>query len=104
MKTTLHFLFYCFLVFASFSCKKELVKPAGLIMLVNNSSNPYDVFVNGKLEINDMPGGAAYELSKPVGYYAVRVIQVSGYMIYPTDVTYSGDLSNNGTLVVSFPD
>ena len=87
------------------SCKKESSKPAGSIMLVNNSSNPYDIFVNGKLTIDDMPGGTFKELtSTPVGNYSVRVLQVSGYAFYPTDITFSGNVSNQGTMVVSFPE
>ena len=105
MKTTFYFLISCALSIASLSCKKESAKPTGSIMLVNNSSNPYDVFVNGKLEIDDMPGGSARELSaKAVGYYSVHVVQVSGYVFYPTELTYSGNVSDQSTLVVSFPE
>jgi hypothetical protein len=85
-------------------CSKETVTPTGSIMLVNNSENPYDVYVNGQLEVDNMPGNSARQLSKPVGSYAVRVVQVSGYLLYATDITYNGTLEDKDTLVVSFPD
>jgi hypothetical protein len=104
MKNVLQIIIFCFIA-ATFSCKKDAAKPTGSIMLVNNSANPYDVYVNGKLEIDDMAGSSATSLTlKPVGYYSVRVIQVSGYAFYPTDLTYNGDLADQGTLVVSFPE
>lgn len=101
MKKLLSLLMLC----AALSCTKETIPTTGSILIVNNSSNPYDVFINGALEINDMPGESVQNFDKkPTGSYSIRIKQVSGYLIYPTEKTYEGTLSDKGTLVISFPD
>ncbi len=98
-------LFSLIILCAALSCSKETIQPTGSILIVNNSSNPYDVFINGTFEINDMPGESAQSFEKkPTGSYSIRIKQVSGYLVYPTEETYEGTLSDKGTLVISFPD
>lgn len=101
MKKIFAVLILCIVV----GCTKESVQPTGSILIVNNSSNPYDIFINGALEINDMPGQSVQNFEKkPTGSYSIRVKQVSGYLIYPTEQTYEGTVTDKGTLVISFPD
>jgi len=51
-----------------------------------------------------MNGGTVdYENFMPTGYYTIRVLQVSGYAVYPTDETFSGTLGCGATLTTTFP-
>lgn len=107
MKKSVPIMLGIFMLIAAFSCKKETVappEPKGIISLVNNSQNPYDVYVNGALVVNDMPGNSWKDITKPTGTYSVRVVQVSGYLVYPTDLTFDGSLGENKKLLIFFPD
>ena len=81
----------------------SIIGGTGIIALTNSSSNPYDVFINGTLQVSSMPGGTSKNLIAPVGSYSVRILQKSGYLITPTDKTYTGSVACGGTLIVSFP-
>jgi len=75
----------------------------GTISFVNNSSNPYKVYINGT-EYFTMNGGTSRNITYlPVASYTIRVLQVSGYVFYPTDETYNGNVTCGGTSTVSFP-
>lgn len=75
----------------------------GTLTFKNNSTNPYDVFVNGVLTVANMAGGTTQSFIAPIGSYSIRVLQKSGYLISPTDKTYTGSLSCGGSLLTSFP-
>jgi PKD repeat protein len=75
----------------------------GTLTLNNNSTNPYDIYVNGILQITNMSGGSTRNFAAPVGNYTIRVIQKSGFILSPTDKTYTGSLICGGTLTVAFP-
>lgn len=90
-------------------CEKEPVKApqkdpctTGRIQFVNNSKHPYNVYVNGNLTIQQKGGQTGVNDFAP-GYYTVKVVQVSGYAVYPTEKTYTGTLEGCGTLVFSYP-
>ncbi len=75
----------------------------GSIKLVNSSINPYKIFINGQ-EYIDMVGGT----NKIIQYAAIathtlRVLQISGYALYPTDKNYSVPVSCRATTTVTFP-
>jgi hypothetical protein len=75
----------------------------GTMKFVSTSSNPYRVFINGTA-VFDMDGGSTrYIYYKPTGSYTVRVLQLSGYVLYPTDETGSGNVSCGSTLTTTFP-
>lgn len=75
----------------------------GTLKMVNNSNNPYRIFING-IEAGDMNGKTTqYGYNLPVGVYSIRVLQLSGYLATPTDITYSGTLMCGGTLTTTFP-
>src|SRR5690242_15588269 len=86
------------------SCKKENTQDhcIGHIQLINNSSNPYQVSLNGKA-IANMPGGTLKVLDVDAAYDTVKVLQLSGYILYPTEKTYMGNVECNKIMVVSFP-
>ena len=73
------------------------------LKFVNTSTNPYHVYINGVLSF-DMNGGTTnYKYNAPIGYYTLRVLQISGYVLYPTDVTYTGTTICGQTLTTTFP-
>lgn len=76
--------------------------PDGTITLVNNSSNPYNIYFNGAHEYT-MQGGTRQDVTKPKGSYSIKVEQESGYVLYPTVKEYSTTLSGCDTKTVSFP-
>ncbi|MEJ7828841.1 MAG: hypothetical protein WKF91_11610, partial [Segetibacter sp.] len=80
-----------------------VLTPTGTLRMVNTSSNPYRIFVNGT-EFPQIPGGGTTNYKyEPTGNYVIRVLQVSGYALLPTDKTYTGTLSCGATLTTTFP-
>lgn len=75
----------------------------GTLTLINNSANPYDIYLNGTLQFVNMAGGSRKDLLVPTGNYTIRVLQKSGYVLTPTDKTYTGSLVCGGTLSTTFP-
>lgn len=73
-------------------CKKEENKPVQLpcerdqtaiIVITNNSANPYALFVDG-FERASIPGGAQRTYSISAGGRQLRAVQQSGYLLYPS--------------------
>ncbi|RPD43496.1 SpaA isopeptide-forming pilin-related protein [Paracnuella aquatica] len=80
------------------------VAPTGTLRVVNNTSNPYDVYANGILVIDDLPGGTSRSLlSAPTGNWNIRVVQQSGYLFSPTERTFTGTLLCGATLTATIP-
>ncbi len=76
---------------------------AGSIYIRNTSSNPYRVYLDGA-EMFEMSGGTIRSLSDiKTGSYRIRVLQLSGYAIYPTDKSYNVTVTCGGTASVVFP-
>lgn len=75
----------------------------GTLKFTNLSSNPYDIYINGTLTIQNMPGGAIRQYLAPAANYSIRVLQKSGYILFPTDKTYTGSLTCGLTLTTTFP-
>ena len=80
-----------------------VLSSTGTLKFINTSSNPYRVYINGTIAF-DMNGGTTASVDyKPIGLYTLRVLQLSGYLISPTDRTYTGTLSCGATLQTTFP-
>lgn len=76
----------------------------GTLKISNTSANPYKVYVNGNLTISSLPGNSVFTLTEsPAGNYTIRVVQISGYVLTPTDKTFTGVLTCGGTLTTTFP-
>jgi hypothetical protein len=75
----------------------------GILKFVNNSSNPYKIYVNGVVVINSMAGNSTQSATFTSGSYDIRVLQLSGYAVTPTDETFTGTLVCGGTLTTTFP-
>ncbi len=80
------------------------VRSNGTLKITNESTNPYKVYLDGSVLIERMLGGtsATYDYV-PTESYTVRVVQLSGYILYPTDKTYTKTLYCGGTLYFDFP-
>ena len=80
-----------------------ILSSTGTIKLVSTSVNPYRIYINGTA-IGDMNGGTTeYVYYVPVGSYSIRYLQLSGYVVYPTDQTVTGNVSCGSMLTVTFP-
>ena len=76
---------------------------SGSYKFINNSNNPYYLYVNGTY-IRELAGKTSYTKSKQeTGSYTFRVLQKSGYVFSPTDITYTGSITCSGTTQISFP-
>lgn len=79
------------------------IDQAGALVFKNVSSNLYRVYVNGS-QVVELPGGLSYKLAyKPTGAYSIRVLQLNGYIVSPTDQTFTGTLTCGGSLTTTFP-
>ncbi len=75
----------------------------GELKFINTSANPYRVYINGQV-YTEMSGGSTKTANyAAIGTYTIRVLQISGYVITPTDKTYTGILSCGGVLTTTFP-
>ncbi|RYZ85226.1 MAG: hypothetical protein EOP04_16425 [Proteobacteria bacterium] len=85
------------------SAVSTVMQSTGTLRFVNISSNPYRVFVNG-VAVGDLQGWTNTSLSDELtGSYTIRVLQLSGFVLTPTDRTYTGSLTCGGTLTTTFP-
>jgi hypothetical protein len=81
----------------------SVMRSTGTLKFTNTSSNPYRVYVNGVV-VGDQPGGTVTSLKYSLtGSYTVRVLQLSGYAVTPTDKTYTGSVTCGGTLNTTYP-
>lgn len=64
-------------------CFEDYVMAVGKIRIVNKSSNPYQLSLNGDV-IYTLSGGHTLTKEVDPGYYHIKAVQVSGYMFSPT--------------------
>lgn len=88
------------------SCKKDsetAIVQTGTIRYNNNSSNRYEVFLDGA-SYGLLNGGYYWDkTSVPVGSHIVKAVQYEGYLLYPTIVENTVNLSVGSTLQFDFP-
>ena len=76
----------------------------GTLKFISNSTNPYKIYLDGNIIFSSFPGGATdYEYFVPTGFHTIRVLQLSGYLLAPTDKTYTGTVTCGANLVTTFP-
>jgi hypothetical protein len=81
-----------------------IIKGTGGINFTNHSSNPYRVYVNGNVVFDSMNGNSVKtNYLATEGNYSIRVLQLSGFLLTPTDETFTGNVVCGGTLTVAFP-
>ena len=81
-----------------------VISSKGSIKLTSTSSNPYEVWIDGNVQLTSMTGGTSYTVNEvPVGNHSVRVLQLSGYVISATDETFTATVTCGGTSTITFP-
>jgi hypothetical protein len=71
----------------------------GTLKFINQSTSPYQVYINGYPLLVANPGTSYSYVYVPVDTYYLEAIQVNG----TTDKTYSGAITCGSTLTFSFP-
>ena len=81
-----------------------ILSSEGIIKVYNNSTNPYEVYIDG-VDKGSLQGGYNWTFSsQAVSTHTVRVLQLSGYLVYPTDETFNVTITGCGnTQTVNFP-
>lgn len=74
----------------------------GTVLFNSFSSNPYDCYINS-LYVGRVYGYGTLSVTSYSGYCNLRTLQVSGYVLYPSEYTGNGTLSSCGSLTFSFP-
>ena len=84
--------------------KQIIISGTGTLVLNNTSNNPYSIYIGGVYQFN-MNGKTTRSIPnlQSEQLYTIRVLQVSGYALYPTDKTYTGALHCGGTFTTTFP-
>ena len=81
-----------------------VINGKGSIYLSSTSSNPYEVWVDGNVQLSSMAGGSNYTINEvPLGNHSVRVLQLSGYIFTATDETFTATVTCGSTTTVTFP-
>lgn len=76
----------------------------GTIKLVNSSTNPYEIYIDGVYK-GFLNGGYYWNFPyETVASHTVRVLQKSGYLVFPTDKTFIVTITGCGNIqTVNFP-
>ena len=75
----------------------------GTLKMSSTSSNPYGLYINGTFVENISAYGTKWYYNIPTGTLTVRVLQLSGYIITPTDETFHPSITCGNTSTVVFP-
>lgn len=81
-----------------------VISSTGSLKFINTSTNPYDVYINSVLTFSHFAGATTVTIPyKATGIYTIRVVQISGYLLFPTDNTYTSTLTCGSTVTTTFP-
>jgi len=72
------------------------------VRIVNNSSNPYYLYVNGSYN-SSLQGNTFTDLTLNEGGYNFKVEQISGFLFYPTIKEWSINLVGCQDRTLTFP-
>ena len=99
MKKLLAITFALFLAVAMSGCEKISLQH---IVMINTTEDPYTVYLDGtqKGTIRAFEK-KSFDVNK--GYHTVRVVQQSGYILYPTDETYYFNVEFGNDYNQNFP-
>lgn len=87
------------------SCSKEKETPpcTTSLTITNTSTNPYDIYYDNVL-LYRMNGGTTQIVENvSIATHTVKVVQVSGYILYPTEQTFAGTAKCGEISNVIFP-
>ncbi len=74
----------------------------GFIDFINTSTNPYYIYIGGVYK-NTIAGKTYILYSISAGSYSCEVKQQSGYVLYPTDETFTATVTTGNTFTITFP-
>lgn len=80
-----------------------IVRSTGSVTLINTSTDPYLVHIDGDFQFRMAPNSSFTYRHLPIGSYGIRVVQASGFDVYPTDETYSTVVTCGEMATVAFP-
>ncbi len=80
-----------------------ILTSTGDIEITNSSTDNYRIYVNGAETLDITPGSTETLYYNPVGAYTVRTLQLDGFILTPTDLTYNGDVVCGSTFTVNIP-
>ena len=79
----------------------QIRRPKGKIKLNNTSTSPYTVTIGSEQYV--VEGGATKTIETSLGSKNINVRQKSGYILYPTVNDYTGTVTCDEILTVTFP-
>lgn len=104
-------IFFIFtILFASHSCQKDesfaercYEENIGFFTITNQSTNPYDVWIDGEFvgRLDGQKFISDFEVT--AGNHSVYVKQVSGYLLFPTEITKNFTLASCQEIGFVFP-
>lgn len=90
------------LTFALFAaCNKDDCE-TGTLVLLSQSNNPYSLYVDGGL-LESLPGNSRREITLSAGNHNIKVVQESGYVLYPTEKSEVVNIIGCGEVNWQFP-
>jgi hypothetical protein len=101
-----HMLLAATILFFLSSCDTGMgnnnVCPQGTVILYNDSNNPYAIHIDDT-NIGVMQGQTTAEYTLDRGGHTIRVVQITGYLGQPTDLTGGVFLEGCDTQEFTFP-
>lgn len=81
-----------------------IINSTGFVEFISTSSNPYYCYIDGT-NVYTLNGGLNYTYPNPlpIGNHEVKVVQVSGYILYPTIDSTSANITCGNTFQYTFP-
>lgn len=78
------------------------LKSYGQIDFENNSDNSYRIYINDE-PLYDLPGKKYLLKNIQTGTYTIRLLQLDGYLFYPTELIYEVNISCGNIAIINFP-
>ena len=72
----------------------------GTVTVVNKDSDPYVVTINGR-NFGNVAGNSSMKITTDVGYYSIHVKQASGYLLWASEKTLTGTISDSGVNITA---
>jgi len=83
------------------SCNKDDCE-TGTLVLLSQSNNPYSLYVDGDL-LESLPGNSRREITLSTGNHNIRVVQESGFVVFPTEKSEVINIIGCGEVNWQFP-
>lgn len=72
----------------------------GTITIVNKESDPYIITINGR-NYGTISANSTMKISTDVGYYSIHVEQASGYLLWSSEKTFTGTITDSGVNITA---